>query len=576
MPVELQYTPLLLVYLVSAIVTLWLTVYGIQQYNTGAAATETTLAFVGIVLSASVWTVSRGFELLFVSETLSRFWLSILYVGYGGATMSALFFGLAFTGRKHLLTPRNIAAVLVIPLIVVFVAATNQLHELLWVSGGFPEESGWWGTIVVHTREFQPLFYAYLAYTVTATVIGVYYLIRTAFESASIYRQQTAALVVGSVAGLSVGLLFALDQQPFVPGFVDLSPVGFAVMGLCFGYAVFRHQFLDLVPVARDTVIEGMRDGYIVLDTDDRVVGLNATARQMFAADESVIGNPVSHAFPSCADAVETHEHGTPTETDIEYHDNGGRRFFTVRVSSLHEGQTLVGRLLLLQDVTERKQREEELRQMNSQLEAFARIVSHDLRSPLTVAHGHLDLAQRTGDEEHFEKVETALFRMDEIIEDMLELTQQESTVETTTAVELDAVAREAWTYVDTGDAELTIDDSITVRANRSRLLQLFENLFRNAIEHATSESEDALTVAVGYDDALYVADNGVGIPPEERRQILEPGYTTSRTGTGLGLSIVKRVADAHGWNLRVTESNSGGARFVFSGVTVADSPTAT
>lgn len=687
MPLEIQFTPLLVPYLVSAAVTLWLTWHGIQQYRSGTAATKTTIAFVGIVLSVSVWTIARSLELLFVSTTLSRFWLSMLYVGYGGATMSALFFGLAFTGRRHLLTRRNVSLLLIIPTLAVFVAATNQLHELFWTSQGFPEESGWWGAIVVHNRTFEPAFFGYFIYTVTATLVGIYYLLRTAVVSTSIYRRQTLALVIGSAAALTTGVMFALGRQPLVPDFVDLSPIGFALMGLCFGYAIFQHQLLDVVPVARDTVIEGMRDGYVVLDTDDRIVDLNNTAQTMFNVDTSVIGQPLVRALPECTDVVTSHDHGTPTETDIELNREGDRQFLSVSVSSLYEDETLIGRLLLLQDitdsqqlqrryqalienssdliivvtpeeemtyvspslqsimgvdpeqllgenaftyvheddrdefkrlfnrllenpgekfryeyrapdaegnwlyleasvwnlldnpfvegivvnareVTERKQRERALKQANEQLEQFASIVSHDLRSPLTVAHGHLELAQETDEPDHFERVEAALVRMDNIIEDMLELTRKGMAISETTPVNIELVAQQAWDHVETGDATLVNGDSATVLADRPRLLQLFENLFRNAVEHGvTEENTEELTVTVGHDGSLYIADNGEGIPPELRDDVLDVGYSTSSGGIGLGLSIVTRIADAHGWTVRVTESADGGTRIEFDGV---------
>ena len=496
--IQLQFTPLLLLYVLSAAVTLGLTVYGARRHYTGDAATETTLAFVGIVLSVSVWTVARSLELLFVGRALSRFWLSVVYVGFGGATMSALLFGLAFTGHRDRLTRRNVAALLVVPVLAVGVAASNQVHELFWASEGFETTSGWWGEIVVHRRTFEPPFYAYLLYTVAAAVTGLAALLRAAFGSATVYRRQRLTLVTGSGAALTAGLLFAADRQPFVPDWLDLSPVGFALMGLCFGYAVFRHRLLDLVPVARDTVVGGMRDGYVVLDTEDRVVDLNGAARELFDVTEAVLGTPVPRAFPDCADVVGDHEHGTRTETDIELDGEGDRRCLNATVSSLYEGDRLVGRLLLLQDVTERrrvqrryqalienasdvilvvdcdreityaspfvegivvnareitgrKQRECELERANERLEEFASVISHDLRNPLNVARGHLELAQetparaQTEGSQHLDTVDSALDRMEAIIDDVLTLAREGRSIGETGLVELATSARAAW-----------------------------------------------------------------------------------------------------------------------------------
>jgi PAS domain S-box-containing protein len=350
MDIEIQLTPLLLPYLLSALLTLGLTVYGIVRYR--ETRRQTTLAFIGIVLSAAIWTISRSLELLFVGKMLSRFWLATLYIGYGGATMSALFFGLAFAGRKDVLTWRNVVLILIIPAAAVFVAATNTIHELFW-TGFFAEESGWYGTIIVHEREFQPLFQAYLVYTVGGALLGLYLLLRTSFRSADVYRRQTLALATGAGVALVMGVLFALGSQPLVPDFIDLTPVGFTVMGLFFAYAIFRHQLLDLVPVARDVVVESMRDGYVVLDTEDRIVDLNDAAQTTLGVGEEVIGEPIGEAIPSCAGVVEGHEHGTRAEADIEAATD--RRFLEANVSSLYDGNQLIGRLLLLQDITERR-----------------------------------------------------------------------------------------------------------------------------------------------------------------------------------------------------------------------------
>jgi len=113
-----------------------------------------------------------------------------------------------------------------------------------------------------------------------AAVTGLAALLRAAFGSATVYRRRRFALVTGSGAALTAGLLFAVGRQPFVPDWLDLSPVGFALMGLCFGYAVLRHRLLNLLPVTRNTVVEGMRDGYVVLDTENRVVDLNGAPRR--------------------------------------------------------------------------------------------------------------------------------------------------------------------------------------------------------------------------------------------------------------------------------------------------------
>lgn len=99
-------------------------------------------------------------------------------------------------------------------------------------------------------------------------------------------------------------------------------------------------------------------------------------------------------------------------------------------------------------------------------------------------------------------------------------------------------------------------------------LKQIFEDLFRNAVEHGDAD----VTLTVGeLADGFYIEDDGVGIPEDEREAVFEPGYSTSQEDSGFGLSIVGRVVDAHGWEIRLTDGADGGARFEITGVDFVD-----
>jgi len=213
-----------------------------------------------------------------------------------------------------------------------------------------------------------------------------------------------------------------------------------------------------------------------------------------------------------------------------------------------------------IESTLERHKYEMELERQNEQLGEFASVISHDLRNPLTVADGFLELANETGDDEFFTKVGNAHDRMDAIIEDVLTLTRQGERIAETTTVGLAAVAEDAWTNVATAEAELAVDEDLgTVDADEGRLTQLFENLYRNAIDHA---GED-VTVRVGRSPTgFYVEDDGPGIPEDERDSVFDSGYTTGEDGTGLGLSIVETIATAHEWEIDITDGAEDGARF--------------
>jgi signal transduction histidine kinase len=213
-------------------------------------------------------------------------------------------------------------------------------------------------------------------------------------------------------------------------------------------------------------------------------------------------------------------------------------------------------------------------------LEEFASVVSHDLRNPLNVAQGRLELARDECDSEHLADVARAHARMEALIDRLLTLSRLGERTSEKEPVDLAGLCEDCWETVPTADATLVTDSDSRLRADRNRLRQLLENLFRNSVEHGSTSPdsqapEDAvdrsganITVTVGTTDAgFYVADDGSGIPEDERGRVFEAGDSTTRDGTGLGLSIVERIAEAHGWEIRVTEGPDGGARFEVTGV---------
>ncbi len=233
---------------------------------------------------------------------------------------------------------------------------------------------------------------------------------------------------------------------------------------------------------------------------------------------------------------------------------------YSMEKNAFDETDTELFRILStsVESAMARALRERQLAQRNERLNDFASTVSHDLRNPLHIASARTELAQDTGDVEHLEKVSGALERMETLIEDLLERARGQQDLERETVSLADAV-EDAWDGVDTKDASLEVVDDAVFSADPTRLKQLFENLYRNAVEHA---GED-VTVTVGaHDNGFYLADDGPGIPTDRREKVFEQGVTESEDGTGYGLAIVSEIVDGHGWTVEVTESQEGGARF--------------
>lgn len=231
-------------------------------------------------------------------------------------------------------------------------------------------------------------------------------------------------------------------------------------------------------------------------------------------------------------------------------------------IESVGTNQTdtaIEGYVITSRDITERYQREQELEDENEQLEEFAQILSHDIRNPLNVLIGSLELAEESGETDHFKRCEQSIERIEQLIDDMLNLAEQGAQIDARETVDIAQIASTCWETVDTEDATLAVQTDRTTQADKSRLRQLLENLFRNAIEHGGQE----VTITVGdLEDGFYVADDGAGFELEDPEKILTTGFSTQSDGTGIGLSIVQKIATAHGWELHMAESDAGGARF--------------
>jgi len=338
-----------------------------------------------------------------------------------------------------------------------------------------------------------------------------------------------------------------------------------------------------------EAVFDEHPDQIAVIDTDGVIQATNRAWETFGLENGAQVGSDMvgENYLAACragdddlgtraADGIEAVIEGEQSTFSLEYpcHAPEEKRWFTMRARQFEfDGDPLV--LVVHADITDRYLAEQAVSERNDLLELVAGVLSHDLRNPLSVALARNEMLA-SDDDGHVETVERSLERMNDIIDDAL-LIARETDVADLETVDLGDAARDAWSHVRTDGSELHAPTDEAIAADRTLLLQLFENLFRNSIEHGTpddaggdTETAVTLTVEVG-DDGFSVADDGPGIPADQREQVFEAGFTTGRGGSGLGLLIVREIATAHGWDVDVTEGPEGGAMFVVSGVTVYD-----
>ena len=329
--------------------------------------------------------------------------------------------------------------------------------------------------------------------------------------------------------------------------------------------------------------------GHVVLltDTDATIEYVNEAFEETtgYAPSEAIGRSPAmlksgEHDSAFYRDLWETILAGEVWQGEVVNERKDGERYvidqtiapITERDGSADEG-AITGFVAVNRDVTDLKAYERELEQQNERLAQYGHTVAHDLRNPLNLLHAEIQQLRLTADRadgaldpatvrRQCADITDVAERMGALVDDLLTMAEQGQLVLDSEPVSLAGIAREAWGQTGAPDATVAVEDS-PIDADPDRLRELLSNLFRNAVEHGG----DGVDVKVGpldFADGFFVADDGPGIPPDERDDVLERGFTTDDDGTGFGLAIVEQIADAHGWTVEVTESRDGGARFEF------------
>ncbi len=529
------------------------------------------------LLVAAAWTAFAtlgGFTADGVGELL--FWRQARQVGFAVIAPTFFLFTAGYAEADRVTGRRAVVGLGAVAAVVAAGIATTHVHGLFYGAGDYVVRAG------VPRGDFArgPLYWTHVGYAYLLVGAGTVLVVRRAIRTRHLFRRQAAVVVAFAlVPWLSNAAAVAVPTTLLFDPTVVTVPAAGALVAV----GVYRYRMLDAAPVARGIVLDHIDDGVLVVDRDGALVDYNRTMWRYLGPDP--VGKPVDElaSDPLAAFLATRHD---PTATGGSADGDDGRdadgarregavgsvelldatgesRTYDVHRSSMADtaGSELAA-VYLFRDVTERRDREAELRRRNEKLDRFAGVVSHDLRNPLAVAEGYLELAHETGNDDHFDRVAEAHDRLDAIVGDLLTLARTDDP--DTEPVPLAETARRAWRHVDTASASLAVEvpEDTVVVADSGRLDRLFENLVRNAVEHGG----DDVTVTVEAGDGWFaVGDDGPGLPPALHDTAFEEG-NSGGGGTGIGLAIVRSVAEAHGWTVEVDPA-ADGARFVVRGV---------
>ena len=543
--------------------------------------------FLWLVGAIAWWCVAGAFHALADTVVQKVIWAKIQYVGIASVGPLWLLFTTDYAGARWFTRKGSIAALAVIPVITVLMAATNEWHLAVWssvtvnASGAATYEHGWW-------------FWVAAVFNYASVLSGTVLVARSLKTSPPPFRAQFHVLMAAALLPLTGNLIYLSGKS--MPG-LDLTPLAFVSSSLLFTWALFRHHLFDLVPVAREMVVDSLSDAAIVVDTSRRVLDMNPAARTLVSGSADWLGRPVDQVLPFLQPhAIEFQPNVSLT---LSVGDDEFAAHYDLRLMPV---ETRAGELkawvMLLRDITDQRRaaaehaalasRVQEQQQRES-LSVLASGLAHHYNNLLAGIVGNADLLslQLAPSSEMGNNVGAILLsaqRAADLVDKMLAYAGERHG--SISRLDLDALVRDLLELLQASAAShcslLYEGTPAFIDADATQMRQVAMNLIINAAE-AVDERDGVVRIRIGIErlsarqlaemDAapnavpgtfvyLEVRDNGHGMDKEMMQRIFKPFFTTKHSGHGLGLPAVQGIVRGHRGAMRVDSSPGLGARF--------------
>ena len=537
-----------------------------------------------MVFAAAVWSFCDALEASTIEPHGQILWAKLSYLGIVSVPPLWFMFVFQYTRPKAQLNRRTSLLLWVIPLLMFFMVITNEYHGLHWsqiraVPGSLVQE---------YTHGLT--FWILAAYGYVLLLTGSILLIWFFARSPRLYRRQIVAVLLGTLIPWLGNFLYLTRLNPFLP--VDLTPFTFIASAIIFSVGLFQFQLLDVVPVARDALVEHMRDGLVVLDVHNRIVDANPIAQKWISSVS--VGQNIEELLKEWPELQKCLV--SAAEEQVEIRVNGTKpRYFDILSTPLQDRRgNFTGRMILMRDLTVRKGMEEDLRKASLTAEAanrakseFLANMSHEIRTPLNAVVGMTSLLletdlnpEQSGYAETIRASSDALLSLINDILDFskieagrLELERQSFDLRACVEEAIDLVSHwasekklELAYFIDPGTPEFIVGDV-------TRLRQILVNLLNNAVKF-TEKGEVTVWVDSKLNEAeegarfefyFTVRDTGIGIPADKIGHIfqsftqLDASIARKYGGTGLGLVICKQLCTLMGGRIWVESSGVPG-----------------
>jgi PAS domain S-box-containing protein len=534
------------------------------------------------VILAAIWAFTSGLEFLADDLETKKFWSRLSYFGISFLPVSYFFFATTFSQKADIITPRLVSILLIIPFLTIPVAMTDEYHNLLWKNVTLNAETNF--TIIEHNI----WFWFFWSYSLALIFAGLFNLFQSIYKFTAYYKSQVGILLLATMLPLGGNLMYVTGLNP-LPGF-DWTPVMFVFTGLVITFGVIKYRMFDLVPFARNKLIDTMSDGVIVLNREGFIEDFNPAISQIFGVEMgSAVHKRFSSVFGQYQELVKAVNGDTSEIVELSAGKSNALKYYQARISSVYnKNHQLSGRLVQINDITSLKQTEhrlqtevEERGKLIDDLDAFAHTVAHDLRSSLGSIYASTEIIEdciRTGNNEMLndfaEMIKVSAQKAMHITQELLILATVSHQKIESKPLDMMRILMEAKKQVK-GLAEktntiITINEPFPSALGHAPWIEeIWVNYLTNAIKYGGSPPK----ISVGADliresvVRFWIKDNGNGISPENQHLLfqkymrLEPDRAE---GYGLGLSIVKRIIDKLGGEAGVESTGKKGEGALF------------
>jgi PAS domain S-box-containing protein len=308
-----------------------------------------------LFLGLTIWSTAYGIETLNPSFEWHKFWTYVQFVPIPFTPVLWLLFAIQYTRQNKSPGSKILGLLFIVPVLTVIMAWTNDLHSLMWSSMKMTTLND----VALLQVEFGPYFNFYAIYSYIAIFVGIFLFLRYAIVNGRAYRGQAVAMLAAVIVFIIGNGLYLLDLLPFKG--LDITPFSFTISCIILSFGLFRHQLLDLMPIANEIILQNIGDGVLVLDNEKRIIFINPAFEHMAGLlPETSVGFPVKDVFFNWPDIFIVPEENQQLETKITIGDN--EHYLQVEVSPIRHRDTLQGSIYVIHDITERASQEEKMR----------------------------------------------------------------------------------------------------------------------------------------------------------------------------------------------------------------------